>query len=362
MATADNAERNGPTPEDPAEMRKQLRRLLMRSHPDTMGESRARAEETTKTLIALLDATKLGRAPRTWDEVPESNQPAQFREGQPAHFVRREENGGIHELAITLPKWTKAFRSALEAFLAGASDDDVRTILTFDPIAADRNARRELSAQISAARNVPELLAAQESVQRQNLLLPITRQKLLREIIGRIASVYTPSIHQTQSLANLSSLSDDVRQIITTASIAAEDDKQYFLNVLAMIADIRAEAIGSTMLEDGDAEKKLGAIGAYITAVSAFPFSNTQKKDDLLRAGNKMAHDILMESMKRLRSEKGLERLHEYVSRFPFSLDDAGEAARSDLHNWIEKKWQSYFSPEAKESQVGMTSVNEQTK
>ena len=118
-----------------------------------------------------------------------------------------------------------------------------------------------------------------------------------------------------------------------------------------MIFDARAEVIGFTMVENKEDGEKLEKIGSYITAIQAFPFADRVKKEELIRKGNELARAIFMESMKKSRSERSLERLHEYVYHFPFSPDDAGEAIRTDVLTWIEKKWSSYFSPEARGAQ-----------
>lgn len=360
MRRPENLERSGPEPEDPKEMRRDVRRLLKKSHTDVVGSTSQNPDDVAKILISLLDAVKDGRAPRTWTEVPKENEPAQFSEGRPVVFIRKEESGEVHELPITLPKWTKIFRNALDAFLSGKSDEEVLNILTFDPAQADRNAQRGLMQRIKDAKNVQELLAVQDDIQKQKFLFPDSRQKLLREIVGSVAGAYSQTLSKAEKMSDLAAIFDDLRLLINESSIAAKDDKDYFLGVFSAIVDARAASMGEQILEDGEDEKRLDAVASFITAVGAFPFSDAEKKKTLVQRGNEMAHQILMESMKKTRTEKGLERLHEYVYRFPFSPDDAGEALRHDVHNWIEKKWYSYLSPEALEAQA-LAGRSEQT-
>lgn len=360
----ENTEKNGPAPEDPQEVRKELRALIAKSHPDRLPEEvRSRAAKLMPVLTTLLDEATRGKAIRTWSELAAPGQSSgTFKEGDVVELVRVDESGEIHGGQVKLPKWTKIFRNAVSAFYAGQSIDEVRHLLDFDPVAADRVARRELSDVISRAQTVTDLIKSQDEILKSKFLLDKTRQDLLREVVGRIAGAYTQELAKANSLNNLRSLSDEVKQLIEEGSVAAQDDKDYFLGVLSMIIDVHAESLAKEILENSDDIKTLDAIASFITAVSAFNFANPQKAADLLRLGNESARKVLMNAMQKTRTEKGLERLHEYVYRFPFSADDAGEEIRKEIHAWIEKKWYSYLSPEALENQSKIRSASENKK
>ncbi|OGG72492.1 hypothetical protein A3A38_02515 [Candidatus Kaiserbacteria bacterium RIFCSPLOWO2_01_FULL_53_17] len=350
MSSIENPEDVVPT-EDPADVKKELRGLLMKFHPDRVARAQKKAEELSKILTALLDAADEGRVIQGWNDLAVGAESALYKEGDLVHFIRQDNDGNIHDAEFRLPKWVRAFRQGLAAFAEGRSDDDVQNILDFDPLSADRRAQRALKARIDVARTVDDLIRTQENIQQSKSLLEKSRRKLLREIVGRIAGAYSPLAGQATKLGELTSLSKDVRDLIDDASHAAQEDKDYFLNILSMIFDARAEVIGFTMVENKEDGEKLEKIGSYITAIQAFPFADRVKKEELIRKGNELARAIFMESMKKSRSERSLERLHEYVYHFPFSPDDAGEAIRTDVLTWIEKKWSSYFSPEARGAQ-----------
>lgn len=326
----------------------------MKFHPDKIPQS-SHADDVSKILTQLWSAALEGRAIKTWADLASDVNVSGFtyKEGDSVYFVRQDENGNVYEAEFQLPKWVKTFRQALEAFSEGKSDEEVRTILEFDPIVVDRKAQREMKNLIDATRTVDDLIRVQENVRQSKTLLEQSRQKLLREIVGKIAGAYSPLLSGATKFNELTSLSQDVRKLIDDASIAAKEDKDYFLGVLSMIIDSRAEMIGSTILESEEGTE-LEKIAGFITAISAFPFKDQVKKEALIGQGNELAHSTFMENMKRARSEKGLERLHEYAYRFPFSLDDEGERVRNDILQWIEKKWYSYFSPEAREAQNNM--------
>lgn len=361
MNPRETPDQNGPSPEDPKDLRRELRALVMKAHPDRIPkELRPRAESLIRILTTLLDEAKKGNAIRTWSDLAAPGQSAAtYKEGDSLELVRVDDSGEVHGGQVQLPKWTKVFRNALNAFFAGQSIEEVKHILNFDPVAADRVARRELNAVITSAPTVDELIKTQDKILESKVLLDKSRQDLLREVVGRIVGAYSQPLAQAAQLSNLTSLSNEVKQLIEQASLAAKNDKDYFLGALSMIIDVHAESIAGGMLENPDDKKKLDAIAGFITAVGGFTFADQRKKDDLLQRGNDTAREILMESMKRTRSEKGLERLYEYVYRFPFSPDDAGEAIRAEIHHWIEKKWYSYLSPEAQEAQAIMGSSSQ---
>lgn len=365
----DSIEKSGPPPENPKEVRREVLNLLKETHPDSVPALQVHTKEVQRILTELLDDAATGRISRTWDELAVSHvqasedqkirSSAPYRQGDPVRFVRKDDEGNVHDAEFQLPKWIRAFRKALAAFYQGKSDDEVRAILEHDPIVADRNARRALTGTIDTAKTVNDLIKVQEKIQESNVLLTETRRKLLREIVGRIAAAYMPLVSHAERMSDLRSVSRDVRELIEESSIAAKDDKNYFLGILSAITDVRAESIGSALLENLEDEESLNRIGSYITTIESFPFADSTKKAELLNRGNEMARGLFMESMKRTKTEKGLNKLHEYVYRFPFSLDDAGEATRNDIQNWIEKKWYSYLSPEALKAQTSMRANTE---
>lgn len=355
MNTFENSEQNGSPSENPLDVKKELRGLLMKFHPDRVGQSQKKAEELSKILTELFEAAKEGRAVRTWSDL-NTESTSHYKEGDTVHFVRQDDEGNVHEAEFRLPKWVRSFRQGLAAFSEGKSDEEVREVLEFDPLIVDRKAQREAKSLIDGARTIDELIRTQEKIRQSKSLLETSQRKLLREIAGKIAGAYSPLLQNATKLSELTSLSRDVQDLIRNASEAAQEDKDYFLNILSMIVDARAEAAGSILLEDKEDTEELEKIASYITAINAFPFNDPHKKEDLIRNGNKAAHAVFMEAMKKTRSEKGLEQLHEYVFRFPFSPDANGEDVRNETLTWIEKKWLSYFSPEARDAQKNLTS------
>lgn len=332
--------------EDPTDVRKELKGLLMKFHPDRLPQGIRNSDEISKILTELLSAATEGRSIRTWPDLDvDSKSP--HKEGDLVHFVRQDDRGEVYEAEFRLPKWVRSFRKGLAAFSEGRSDEEVKNILNFDPATVDRKSQREMRPLIESARTINDLIKIQEDILRADSLLDASKRKLLREIAGKIAGAYSPLLQNATKLGELKAISRDVQELIHDASEAAREDKDYFLNILSMVIDARADIIGTSLLENADDQSRLERIAGYITAIYSFPFKDTGRKNELIRNGNELARSIFIEDMKRARSEQGLQRLHEYAYRFPFSPDSAGEIIRNEVLTWIEKKWGAYFSPNA---------------
>lgn len=342
------------------DIQQDLRKLIAACHLDILPpEYRTSATLLTRVLSTLLDDARgtvdeaRSRGIQA-DDLPSTSQHwlDEFKAGMPITLVARTKSGAIRLEPFTLPRTPAQFRAALHAFIADAPMEEILSIASVSPEARRTLDPRfvEWQAKIKATSSIEDLLALHEEVTNNQDLAGSLRAPLLQEIGKAMANLYSNRAGQSTSLTELSSLttdaSDALGKIIT--------NKKYHDDLVGMVGIVVNFRMRKALpeIEAGIPDMKdLEEIASISIAALALPIPDTEKQS-LYETINAAAQESIYVKLRAVRSENGLSRLGTYVSKFPFAPSANKEKIVQEIEHFMWRKWNAYFSPEARTAQA----------
>lgn len=263
-------------------LKKNVRRLLNRCHPDKIGKMNDLPKQAKTDVVQVLSAIASQKYQSEWpDDLRPGTEVAFFGMG-PGDVLRRL------DVSVPLPPSPKQFVDQLQTYL------DTGVLLTF----------------------------AREQSQ--------TDEQKYQAEFERLISQFADSI----------SKSDTIEQLEVKSEALREMPQEYVVEMdLKAKIDGHAAYLFSGRLTQRFSANTLARIGSQI---QSFPFNKLGLRSELETRYNERAMELFVRSVQHANNKERLKSLREAVAKFPFALEEAGERDRQKILTLIDKRSNSY--------------------
>lgn len=236
---------------------------------------------------------------------------------------------------VTIPKRPAPFIAALEAYIAGASWEEVQAILTTETEEEDSKIVLEIKERIKDATSYKEIgnaiAVVMNTLERRDI-----REEALRNVTRRLDKIIETRARECATFEELAREQADIKSLFTSY----RDAKMSMTSALDTLDDAAVE-LAHFLFERTKSAKELDAAVQSLSSFN-FTFEDLSRKPIDAKAEDVRAKINFLHTLRYVRSNKGLAKLEAEVSNHQFKSADTTDAYRTELIELIAKKREKY--------------------